>query len=146
MKKEETFDYHIKSCWHSISRMYNHKAAQEEITASIGYVLINIHSKEGTPATKIAPMLGLETRSLTRVLKSMEEKGLIERRPDPFDRRSVRIFLTDLGREKKGKSVETVMDFNLKVQKALTESESKSFFRIFQKINEVILQNQKPEF
>ncbi|WP_209331181.1 MarR family winged helix-turn-helix transcriptional regulator [Lunatimonas salinarum] len=146
MKKEETYDFQIKSCWHSISRMYNQKAAQEDITASIGYVLINIHSKEGTPATKIAPMLGLETRSLTRVLKSMEEKGLIERRPDPLDRRSVRIFLTELGRAKKAKSVETVMDFNLKLQKALTESESNSFFRIFQKINEVILQNQRHEF
>ncbi|MCC5937437.1 MAG: winged helix-turn-helix transcriptional regulator [Lunatimonas sp.] len=146
MKKEETFDFHIKSCWHSISRMYNQKAAQEDITASIGYVLINIHSKDGTPATKIAPMLGLETRSLTRVLKSMEDKGLIEKRPDPLDRRSVRIFLTELGRQKKGKSVETVMDFNQKVQKALTEKELKSFFRIFRKINDVIHQNQKSEF
>ncbi|EON75728.1 Transcriptional regulator, MarR family [Lunatimonas lonarensis] len=145
MKKEETFDFHIKSCWHSISRMYNQQAAKEEITASMGYVLINIHSKEGTPATKIAPMLGLEPRSLTRVLKAMEEKRLVERKPDPGDRRSVRIFLTEEGKLKKTKAIETVMDFNLSVKEALTEEEALSFFTIFQKINEVILQNQKPE-
>ncbi len=77
MKKEETFDYQIKTCWHSISRMYNQKAMGEGITTSIGFVLININSKDGTPATKIAPMMGLETRSLTRILKNMENNGLI---------------------------------------------------------------------
>jgi MarR family transcriptional regulator, organic hydroperoxide resistance regulator len=75
MKREETVDYHIKSAWHAISRMYNQQAVQEDFTTAIGFVLININSKEGTPATKIAPLMGLEARSLTRMLKSMEEKG-----------------------------------------------------------------------
>jgi DNA-binding MarR family transcriptional regulator len=105
--------------------------------------LINIHSKEGTPATKIAPMLGLEPRSLTRVLKAMEEKRLVERKPDPGDRRSVRIFLTEEGKLKKTKAIETVMDFNLSVKEALTEEEALSFFTIFRKINEVITEKQK---
>jgi DNA-binding MarR family transcriptional regulator len=101
MKREETVDYHIKSAWHAISRMYNQKAAQEDFTTAIGFVLININSKEGTPATKIAPLMGLEARSLTRMLKSMEEKGLIFKKPDPIDKRSVRIFLTPEGKRKK---------------------------------------------
>jgi DNA-binding MarR family transcriptional regulator len=138
MKREETVDYHIKSAWHAISRMYNQKAAQHDFTTAIGFVLININSKEGTPATKIAPLMGLEARSLTRMLKTMEEKGLIYRKPDPIDKRSVRIFLTPAGKRKKEISVQTIKEFNLMVREQVTEEELAVFFRVFQKINTVI--------
>lgn len=138
MKREETVDYHIKSAWHAISRMYNQKAVQEDVTTAIGFVLININSKEGTPATKIAPLMGLEARSLTRMLKSMEEKELIFRKPDPIDKRSVRIFLTSEGKRKKEISVKTIMEFNEQVREVVNEQELIDFFRVFQKINQVI--------
>ncbi len=101
MKPEETVDYNVKVCWHAISRMYNTEAAKNDITTSIGFVLLNIDQEAGTPATKIAPLLGLEARSLTRILKSMEEKKLIFKVSDPSDKRLVRIFLTKKGLEKK---------------------------------------------
>ena len=138
MKREETVDYHIKSAWHAISRMYNQKAAQEDFTTSIGFVLININSKEGTPATKIAPLMGLEARSLTRMLKNMEEKGLIYKQPDPVDKRSVRIFLTTEGKKKKEISIRTIKEFNLMVREVVSEEELETFFGVFQKINKVI--------
>lgn len=101
MRREETVDHQIKAVWHAISRMYNQQAGKHAITTAIGFVLLNIHAEQGTPATKIAPLMGLEARSLTRMLKTMESKKLIYREPDPLDKRSVRIFLTDLGKEKK---------------------------------------------
>ncbi len=58
MKPEETVDYNIKVAWHAISRMYNTQAAQNDITTSIGFVLLNIDQEKGTPATKIAPPAG----------------------------------------------------------------------------------------
>ena len=138
MKREETVDFHIKSSWHAINRMYNQKAVQEGFTTSIGFVLININSKEGTPATKIAPLMGLEARSLTRMLKTMEEKGLIVKKPDLLDKRSVRIFLTDEGKRKKEISVVTIKDFNEKVINAVGKEELERFYAVFGKINKVI--------
>lgn len=138
MKREETVDYHIKSAWHAISRMYNQQAAEEGFTTAIGFVLININSKEGTPATKIAPMIGLETRSLTRMLKTMEEKGLIFKKADPVDKRSVRIFLTEEGKQKKEHSINTILNFNLQVREVVSDSELKTFFEVFEKIQSVI--------
>jgi DNA-binding MarR family transcriptional regulator len=114
--------------------MYNQQAGKHEITTSIGFVLLNIHS-EGTPATKIAPLMGLEARSLTRMLKTMEEKKLIYREPDPVDKRSVRIFLTDLGKTKKEISRETVLYFNNKVRELVPESKLKIFFEVMSEIN-----------
>jgi DNA-binding MarR family transcriptional regulator len=145
MKKEETVDYPIKSAWHAISRMYNQQAAEEGFTTAIGFVLININSKEGTPATKIAPLIGLETRSLTRMLKTMEEKGLIYKKADPVDKRSVRMFLTEEGKRKKEISVQSVMRFNEQVRGALTAEELGSFFGVISKIQKVIDQIQTKE-
>lgn len=145
MKREETVDYHIKSAWHAISRMYNQQAAEEGFTTAIGFVLININSKEGTPATKIAPLIGLETRSLTRMLKTMEEKGLIYKKADPLDKRSVRIFLTDEGKDKKERSINTIMDFNQQVREVVSDTELDTFFGVFGKIQMVIEQVNESE-
>ncbi|AGA77339.1 MarR family winged helix-turn-helix transcriptional regulator [Echinicola vietnamensis] len=138
MKPEETVDFHIKTAWHAISRMYNQKAVEEGFTTSIGFVLININTHEGTPATKIAPLMGLESRSLTRILKSMEDRGLICRQPDPADKRSVRIFLTPEGKRKKEKSIQTIQAFNHAIREVVTKREMDMFFRVFEKINKVI--------
>ena len=138
MKPEETVDYNIKVAWHAISRMYNTQAAQNDITTSIGFVLLNIDQERGTPATKIAPLLGLETRSLTRILRSMEDKGLIYKQADSVDKRSVRIFLTEMGLEKKEVSRQTVRHFNLKIREKIPQGQLDVFFKVAAQITGMI--------
>ncbi|MBK6266679.1 MarR family transcriptional regulator [Marivirga sp. S37H4] len=138
MKREESIDYNIKAAWHAISRMYNQQAVQYGITTSIGFVLLNINTKEGTPATKIAPLMGLESRSLTRMLKSMEEKGFIYKKPDAEDKRSVRIYLTELGVEKKEISRKTVKAFNEAVFNKISPEKLEVFFDVILQINQLI--------
>jgi DNA-binding MarR family transcriptional regulator len=147
MRREETVDHQIKAVWHAISRMYNHQAGRHAITTAIGFVLLNIHGELGTPATKIAPLLGLEARSLTRMLKTMETKKLIYREQDPLDKRSVRIFLTELGKEKKEVSRETVLLFNNRVRENISGYKLKIFFDVMNDIKGLatqgILQDEK---
>ena len=118
--------------------MYNQEASQHDITTSIGFVLLNIHPDEGTAATKIAPLMGLESRSLTRMLKGMEEKGFIYKRKDETDKRSVRIFLTDVGKKKKEISRQTVLAFNNKMRKVISEEDLKTFFKVITEVNKQI--------
>ncbi len=138
MKPEETVDYNFKVSWHAISRMYNNEAAKNDITTSIGFVLLNIDQEAGTPATKIAPLLGLEARSLTRILKSMEEQGLIYKVSDDRDKRLVRIFLTEKGLEKKEVSRQTVKQFNSKVRAEIPQEELDVFFKVCGRIQGMI--------
>ncbi|MBL7860443.1 MAG: MarR family transcriptional regulator [Cyclobacteriaceae bacterium] len=142
MKREETIDYNIKAAWHSIARMYNQQAAKYQGTMSIGFALLNIHSEEGTPATKIAPLMGLEARSLTRLLKSMEERGLIYRKADKLDKRSVRIYLTLEGKKHRDKSKETVLRFNEVVREEIPQAKLDVFFDVVRSINHLIEENK----
>jgi len=68
----------------------------------------------------------------------MGQRKLILKQPDELDRRSVRIFLTDLGKQKKIAAVKTIKEFNEKVKNALTEREITYFFSLFDKIHRVI--------
>ena len=138
MKREETVDYNIKSLWHGISRMYNQFGTAYDITASTGFVLLNIDVEEGTPATKIAPMLGMESRSLTRMLKAMEEKKWVYREKDSTDGRSVRIFLTDLGKEKRELSRRAVREFNKKISTLIREDKMKVFFEVLSEVSGIV--------
>jgi DNA-binding MarR family transcriptional regulator len=141
MRREDTIDYNIKATWHAIARMYNQQAGKHDITMSMGFVLLNINSEEGTPATKIAPLMGLEARSLTRLLKSMEEKGLIYREADSSDRRLVRIVLTKEGKRKKERSRETVLRFNEAIREQIEPAKLITFFEVLQKISRTIEKN-----
>jgi MarR family transcriptional regulator, organic hydroperoxide resistance regulator len=145
MKAEETADYHIKSAWHAISRMYNVYAAQYDMTMAIGYVLLNI-GKKGTPATKIAPALGLEPRSLTRMLKSLEEKDWIRREIDLDDKRIVKVFLTEEGKKKRDLARRGVIDFNTMLHDAIPQEKLDQCFETINSISklvEVVNQGQK---
>jgi len=140
MRREETVDYAIKAAWHAIARMYNQQAAKHDITMSMGFVLLNIHS-EGTPATKIAPLMGLEARSLSRLLKIMEEKGLICRQADAADKRKVRIVLTKEGRKKKEHARETVLRFNEAIRTQVDKRKLATFFDVLGDIQRIIEKN-----
>jgi DNA-binding MarR family transcriptional regulator len=129
MNIEETVDYHIRATLFKMMRMYNLYAAENGITQGIGYVLILI-PKEGIPATKIAPLMGMVAASLTRLLKTMETDGLIYRQPDKQDRRVVRIFLTEKGLWLQEKAKSVVLNFNEKLFKKINKKEMEVFARV----------------
>lgn len=141
MKREETIDYHIRAAWHAIARMYNQRASNYGATMAIGFVLLNIDVEEGTPATKIAPLMGLEARSLTRLLKTLEERGAIYRKVDANDKRCVRIFLTEEGKRGREQSKETVLRFNQLVREEIPEQKLEVFFEVIQSINKILEKN-----
>ena len=138
MKPEETLDFHLRWAWHNIARIYNAEAAQHGITMSTGFVLLSIDQREGTPSTKLGPKMGMEPRSLTRTLKSMEEDKLIYRKADKTDGRSVRIYLTEKGKKKRDIAKSKVVFFNEVLQKKLGRKKVSDFFDTMNELNRLI--------
>lgn len=136
--KDKTIDYILRATWQAVARMYNEEAAKYGATMATGFALLSIDREEGTPSTALGPKMGMEATSLTRTLKTMEEKGLIERRPNPEDGRGVLIYLTDFGREKRELSRNTVLKFNEIVRENLSEEKLRAFVEVADTINELI--------
>ncbi len=76
----------------------DHRAAQFGITRAQWVVLVRLDRSEGLKQSELAEVLDLQPISLTRLLDKLSECGLIERRPDPVDRRAKRLFLTPAAR------------------------------------------------
>ena len=138
MKKEKTIDFHIKWGWHTISRMYNTYAAPHDMTMAIGFVLLNIDLEQGTPATKIGPLLGMEPRSLVRLLKSLEDRGWIRRETDEADKRFVRVLLTDEGKVKREIARDGVLQFNNMIREQIPLEKLVIFFEVIKDINRIV--------
>ncbi len=81
--KEKTIDYVLRATWISISKMYNEEASKEGSTMATGFALLSIDPENGTPSTSLGPKMGMEATSLSRTLKTMEDKGLITRKKNP---------------------------------------------------------------
>ena len=133
-----TIDYMLRATWQSVARMYNEEAKQFNSTMAVGFTLLSIDPKTGTPSTALGPKMGMEATSLSRILRSMEEKGLIERRPNPDDGRGVLIHLTPFGLEKRKDSKDVVLRFNEVVKAELTEEQLNCFFEVMDTINKLI--------
>lgn len=138
MVKEKTIDYVLRATWQAVSRMYNEEAAKYDGSMSVGFTLLSIDKEGGTPSTTLGPKMGMEATSLTRTLKSMEEKGLIYREPNPNDGRGVLIFLTDFGREKRELSKQTVLKFNEIIKNNVSPEKFDNFMEVSDIINDLI--------
>jgi len=137
MHPTETIDYHIKLLWHTISNLYNNIASEFNLTQATGYALLNIDSDNGISATKIGPLMGMKSTSLSRMLRKMEDDSLIYRGKAKEDGRLVKIFLTDKGHKQKNIAKKVVRDFNDYLIEKLSKKELEQYFETMNSIKEI---------
>jgi DNA-binding MarR family transcriptional regulator len=77
----------------------DHRAKGRGTTRAQWIVLFRLREQEGLSQVDLADVLELQPISLVRLLDRLVEHGLLERRPDPRDRRANRLFLTRTGRQ-----------------------------------------------
>jgi DNA-binding MarR family transcriptional regulator len=86
----------------------------------------------------------VKTTSLSRVLNNLESLGFIYRETSDTDKRSVKVYLTDLGREKRKVAKDVVREFNEYLNTSFSEKEKATLVKFLKKINEVAT-NYSPE-
>ena len=137
MNTQTTVDFYLRSSLFSMMRMYNQLASVHGITQGVGYVLLIIE-KQGTPATKVAPLMGMSSSSLSRLLKNMEVNGLIYKETNKEDKRVVKVFLTEKGLEMRRIVKTVVSGFNERVCEKINTKEMKAFVKVTEVIKEQV--------
>ncbi|MCQ4313591.1 MarR family transcriptional regulator [Stutzerimonas sp. VN223-3] len=109
---------------HDVARLmrkrFEQRARQIGLTRSQWQVLSKLAMNEGIHQKGLADLLEIESITLVRLLDKMQERGLVERRPHPTDRRMTLLYLTPeshpllqvmrtLGEQTR---VETMIDFS----------------------------------
>ena len=118
--------------------MYNEEASKYNSTMATGFALLSIDPKKGTPSTALGPKMGMEATSLSRTWKTLEEKKLIIRKPNPNDGRSVLIYLTEMGKVNRDASRVAVLKFNQAIKDEIGNKSLENFYDTIEKINNLI--------
>ena len=133
-KHTETVDSKLKTAWQVVSRMYNAEASLHDLTIAMGHFLLNIDSHEGSYGSDIAPLLGMESTSLSRITLSLERKKLIQRIPDKTDGRKIKIMLTTKGKAAKELAKNVVRNFNHMVEIKVGKEKVEEFYKVMDEI------------
>lgn len=135
--------YQIKTAWLQIQKMGDKVAKKYDATLSMAFVLMAIYEEEGTPVTKIAPRIGMEPSSLSRLFKTLEKQAYIFKEADPIDKRVVFIKLTQLGKERREIALRSVFMIEKEVLKDLAAEDLKGFFKVMGMVNAKLMGLEK---
>ena len=133
-----TIDALYRAASQAFAKMYNDEDSIYDTTMATGLALLSIDAVHGTPSTAIAPKMGMEATSLSRTLKTLDNKGLIVREPNPDDGRSVLLKLTTAGLEKRDLSKSFVVKFNEQVTQNIDAKKLEAFREVSETIIELI--------
>lgn len=128
----------IRSSWIELFKFYNDQASKEGGTLSMAFVLLTINEKYGSPVTKIAPRMNMEPNSLSRILKSLEEKGYVLKRKNSEDKRKVYVTLTESGLKLRDMASEKLFALEKLIKSKVSNSDLRSFFTVLDTISDIL--------
>jgi|TARA_Y100001001_G_scaffold163124_1_gene191370 MarR family transcriptional regulator for hemolysin len=91
---------------------------------------------EGLTQRELASLMAIENPTLVRLLDSLEQQGLIERRPCPHDRRARRLHLTTAGRAFMDDLSERAEVLREEMLEGISDKEIECTVKVFHKILE----------
>ncbi|MEZ4977761.1 MAG: MarR family transcriptional regulator [Chitinophagales bacterium] len=127
--------YQLKTAWLQIQKMGDKLASKYDASLSMAFVLMAIYEEEGTPVTKIAPRIGMEPNSLSRVLRTLIEKQWICKETNSKDKRVVLIRITEQGKAKREIALRSVFKIEKALLKDIHPDELAVFFKVMNTIN-----------
>lgn len=75
-------------------RAYRERQQRSALTVAQARALVHVARREGVRQIDLAETLEVQPITLARLIDQLAQAGLVERRPDPVDRRAYRVYLT----------------------------------------------------
>ena len=103
-----------------------------------GICLTILARSDGVTQRDLAAAMHVAPPTLSRMLRSMERAGLVERRADESDQRLTRVYLSDAGRALAGRARAALADHIPAAMAALSREERAELVRLLDKLNESV--------
>jgi DNA-binding MarR family transcriptional regulator len=108
-------------------------------------ILLNLYKREGISQQELARKLLVGRSNMSMLLPHLEKRGLIERRGDGKDKRVLRLFLTDKGKDITEKAMQVQTALIDTVMATSTEERCMMVAEQMEKIVEVLLAEGRDE-
>lgn len=114
----------------NVDQLYTRAAQPLQLSVIEWYILRALYDQDGQHASELARSVGRAATSFTPNLDKLQEKGLIERKPDPSDRRAVRIFLTEQAESRREEILGDAVELDSQIASLFTKEEHKHFLKV----------------
>ena len=114
---------------------------------SIRLLIMELARKDGRTQLDLVHATHLKAPTVSVAMQKLAKEGIVTRRPDEYDLRATRVFLTEKGREMDNRTRKSVHDTEEIAMARLSEEERETLYRLLIKIREGLLEdrNQKNE-
>ena len=100
------------------------------ITTAQAGAIFYLKGNDGCLLSEMGRGLMLDKSAITGLVDRLENRGMIERRDDPTDRRAIRLHLTRSGRDVAAKALPVVKELNRAVKEGFSPEEIEIFARV----------------
>ncbi|MGI6421674.1 MAG: MarR family winged helix-turn-helix transcriptional regulator [Syntrophomonadaceae bacterium] len=118
-KYQQFWCFRLGAITRKISREYNTRFLEFGITLGQSFVLFDLLEHDGAGIKDIAGRVQLDSPAVTGLVDRLSRQGLVERIDDPSDRRSVKILLTEKGKELAGRLLPIAQEYNSCIKDAI---------------------------
>lgn len=115
-----------------------------DITFEQWTILSVIYHHPGIIQSELAERCYKDKTNVTRILDVLCKNGYVERRPHATDRRSIQIFLSDVGQKMLDTLTPISVDLNKRFQNSIPERDYQTFLTVLDKLFNSII-DQPPE-
>lgn len=117
-----------------MARITRERLGPYGLTPTQFFLLTALYEEDGILISSLAQKVALEKATLTGLLDRMERDGLTERRPDPEDRRAIKVHLTVKAEGLRQELTELYHDNNGRFLSLLSQDEKEAFERVVNKL------------
>lgn len=125
----------------NIDQIFRRAVRPLNLTVIEWYILRALYQTDGQHASELANAVGRAATSFTPNLDKLQEKGLIERRPDPSDRRAVHIFLTQTAHEMREDVLDLAQEVDDEIRAMFPQNEFDMFLDVLGGLQTSSLEN-----
>lgn len=125
----------------NLDQLFNRAIQPLGLTIIEWYILRALYERDGQHASELARAVGRAATSFTPNLDKLQQKGYIERRPDPTDRRAVHIYLTDLAERHRKEVLNAARDIDQEIRALFNPDEFEMFLNVL-----ASLQTLEPDY
>lgn len=111
----------------NLDQVYGQVVEPLGLTVIEWYILRALYEQDGQHASELARAVGRAATSFTPILDKLQNKSLIERKPDPADRRAVRIYLTAKAQSMREQVLASAEQIDARIRKMFSNGDFKGF-------------------
>jgi DNA-binding MarR family transcriptional regulator len=127
LELEQCINFILTKAQQAVHQVFKAELVPYGVTPGQYGVLMCLWDENGQTVRHLADRLTLDGSTMTGLLDRMEQKGLIEKKPDPKDRRALQVLLTDKGNELRDCLPQAIDAANKKVLEEMDENQVQAF-------------------